>query len=361
MDRTQRADAPSLGSVPGPLQLRQSARPAAPQLPLLGQGHHELPPPSPHKAQADAPEATSSIWKTRRKCRPTVSRQWAARQPGRRAWRITPTPPHPPGHLPHRSTCYRSETQGLRCEPSLNEILAIVSNHRPQCGRASKGTGHRAQRDGSLRANPPSEGHGWSPSAGVGVSNAGHTGVSLTVQAGTHPYTHTPPSHAGLSLPTKSEWLSPHPPQTSQPPAGGGHGPGLASDTKEPPPSRTHASAPTPVTTVSRQLCPRPRRGQIHYAAGPACWAGQCPARRKSRPNCLAPAQPTQPGPEQLAAGSATLFGWLPTPPHTPPVRASSWVPPEHSRPVLVLETPSQAGTLGRPSRQAAPRTVLGG
>ena len=205
------------------------------------------------------------------------------------------------------------------------------------------------------------------------MPNVGHTGVSLTVQAGTHPYTHTHthtptpthhhPSHAGLSLPTKSEWLSSHPPRTSQPPAGAGHGPGLASDTKEPPPSRTHTSAPTPVTTVSGQLCPRPQRGQIHCAAGPACWAGQCPARWKSRPNCLAPAQPTQPGPEQLGAGSATLFGSAPDsrPPHTPPVRASSWAPPGHSRPVLVLGTPSQAGTLGRPSRQAAPRTALGG
>ena len=334
MDRTQRAGALSLGSgVPGPLQLCQSARPAGPPPPPLGQRHHELPPPVPTQGTGRRPRGDVQHLENQTRVQATAA---GGGQPGQRARRIAPTPPHPPGHLPHRSTCYRPETQVLKCEPSLNEILAIVSNHRPQRGRASKGTGRRAQSHGSLRANSPSEGHGWSPSGWggggrAGVPNVGHTGVSLTVQAGTHPYTHTHthtptpthhhPSHAGLSLPTKSEWLSSHPPRTSQPPAGAGHGPGLASDTKEPPPSRTHTSAPTPVTTVSGQLCPRPQRGQIHCAAGPACWAGQCPARWKSRPNCLAPAQPTQPGPEQLGVGSATLFGSAPDsrpPPHAP-------------------------------------------
>lgn len=54
MDRTQRAGAPSLGSTPGPLQLHQSARPAGPPPPLLGQGHHE-PPPCPHTRHRETP------------------------------------------------------------------------------------------------------------------------------------------------------------------------------------------------------------------------------------------------------------------------------------------------------------------
>ena len=157
--------------------------------------HRQMPPrqrPAPGKPDASAGHS---------------GRRWAARQPGQRARCIAPTLPHPPGHLPHRSTCYRPETQVLKCEPSLNEILAIVSNHRPHCGRASKGTGHRAQSHGSLRANSPSEGHGWSPSGWgggrAGVPNVGHTGVSLTVQAGTHPYTHTH-THTPPSIPRRS-------------------------------------------------------------------------------------------------------------------------------------------------------------
>lgn len=39
---------------------------------------------------------------------------------------LPPTLPHPPGRLPHRSTCFRPETQVHKCEPFLNEILAIV-------------------------------------------------------------------------------------------------------------------------------------------------------------------------------------------------------------------------------------------
>lgn len=57
--------------------------------------------PSPHKAQADAPEATSSTWQTKHKCRPTVSRRWTARQPGQRArGALPPTPPTHPDICP---------------------------------------------------------------------------------------------------------------------------------------------------------------------------------------------------------------------------------------------------------------------
>ena len=208
MDRTQRAGALSLGSgVPGPLQLCQSARPAGPPPPPLGQRHHELPPPVPTQGTGRRPRGDVQHLENQTRVQATAA---GGGQPGQRARRIAPTPPHPPGHLPHRSTCYRPETQVLKCEPSLNEILAIVSNHRPQRGRASKGTGRRAQSHGSLRANSPSEGHGWSPSGGggrAGVPNVGHTGVSLTVQAGTHPYTHTHThthTHTPPSIPRRS-------------------------------------------------------------------------------------------------------------------------------------------------------------
>lgn len=112
---------------------------------------------------------------------------------------------------------------------------------------------------------------------GVGVPNAGHKGVSLTVQAGhavrTVTHTHHRPT-TGPSLPTKSgsyaERLSPHPPRTSAAHRRGARAsPGLkASNTKEPPPGRTHASMLPLSNTVSGQLCPRLQRGQTRCAAG---------------------------------------------------------------------------------------------
>lgn len=142
-----------------------------------------------------------------------------------------------------------------------------------------------------------------------------------------------------------------------------GCGPGLASRPQppEPPPVRTHASAPTPATTAGGQLWPRRQRGQTHCAAGPACWAGQCLACRKSRPNCLAPAQPMQPGPEELAAGSAILFPSAPDSPHHPPSKGLFLGSSGTQQAVLVTGGPSQARTLGCPSRYVAPRTALGG
>ena len=95
---------------------------------------------------------------------------------------------------------------------------------------------------------------------GVGVPNAGHKGVSLTVQAGhavrTVTHTHHRPT-TGPSLPTKSgsyaERLSPHPPRTSAAHRRGARAsPGLkASNTKEPPPGKTRQRG----TDISSRKC----------------------------------------------------------------------------------------------------------
>ena len=92
MGRMQRAGTQFLGSIPGPLQLCQSARPVGPPLPLGEQEPLEPPPPRPYTRYRQTPPRQRPTPR-KCKCRPTVSRWWAVGS--ERAWDIAPHPAPP--------------------------------------------------------------------------------------------------------------------------------------------------------------------------------------------------------------------------------------------------------------------------
>lgn len=134
--------------------------------------------------------------------------------------------PPPPTHPDSCPTGAPVVSLKHRCSRGLflNEIIAIVSNHRPQCGRASECWPQRAG-DGSLSEFTI---RSWVVTLrGTGVPNGSHRCLpDSSSWACIRTHTHTTHPHAGPSLPTKSgsypKQLSPHPLQTSQLPLGKG-------------------------------------------------------------------------------------------------------------------------------------------
>lgn len=169
---------------------------------------------------------------------------------------------------------------------------------------------------------------------GTGVPNMGHTGVSLTVQAGhASVHTHTTiPCQPIITYQVRVLPRAAQPSPTTDLTAARrrGCGPGLAS--RPPPPKSPHRSGHTP---ARRRL--RPRQAGSSDPAG----RGDRPTVPLGQPAGLGSLGPTV-WPRRSPCNLG-LRGWQPalpssslqleTPPATPLVRASSWAPPEHSRP----------------------------